>query len=314
MTFTLLLIILLLTGSFLWIAVNLPHLVGFTASVLDWCQGVLTSCLSYVPIIKAGFIWAGIITVVMGVAYAVVMAALRLRKGHLAIKKLPVSHKEGMTIRLINDDSLNTAFTYGLIFPKIYVSSGLLKRLSRDEVHAVILHEMHHKKNRDPLRFFLFSILKDAFFYLPIGDYVKARLTYSRERAADDRAVHSTNDPYVLAGALLKVAGGDPMVDAAAIESASIKGVGSIEGRIRRLIGEGEGEGVATPSRKALLISLMVAVVLFVSAALPISAATVDPAKCDISHCAMHERTAHEKMGHEKEMSDDCKAHCELKH
>ena len=312
MTLTLLIVVSLLAGSLLWIGLNLPHLVGFTASVLDWCQGLFASCLSYVPVIKAGFIWAGIITVVLGVAYAVVMAAWRLRKGHLVIKKLPVSHREGTTVCLINDNALNTAFTYGLIFPKIYVSTGLLKRLSRDEVHAVILHETHHKENRDPLRFFLLSILKDAFFYLPIGDYIKARLTHSRERAADDRAVLSTNDPYVLAGALLKVAGGYGGTVVA--ESASIKGFGSIEGRIRRLINDGEKEALAGPPRKAIWVSLMVAVVLFVSVALPISAATVDPSKCDMSHCAMHERIGHEGPSQQTQMSDDCKAHCELKH
>lgn len=307
MTFTVIIIVALFAGGIIWIAMNMPHLIGFTATLLDWCQGLLESCLSIMPVIKAGVIWVVIITIATGFIYASLMALWRLHKSSKAIKRLPVSYRDG--IRLIKDDTLNTAFTHGLIFPKIYVSTGLLKRLSREEVHAVILHEIHHRDVRDPLRFFLLAILKDAFFYLPIGSYIKAKIMHLRERAADDQAVRVTDAPYVLASALLKVAD----YRGAAVGIKGNNNNGSIEGRIRRLIGEEEAVFKA-PSMRTLIVSLLITAILLIGAVLPISTATADSVKCDMSHCTKHERPNHREVTPEGVMSEKCMAHCDMKH
>ena len=307
MTLPLLVVILFLAASLVWVGANLPHLIGFTATVLDWCQSILALCLSYTSVIKAALIWAGTLTIALGFVYGATMALWRFLKGRRAIKKFPVLYNKakgtGTGVRLIKDDELNAAFTYGLIRPRIYVSTGLLNKLSRDELRAVLLHEIHHKKNRDPLRFFLLSFLEDAFFYLPIGGYIKRRLQHIKERAADDAVIDRTKDPLGLAGALLKVAGHNGSErDIMVLQPASIKGFGFIEARIRRLVGE--EERILPPALRTVVSSALVAAFMLISISLPVFASTFDPGSCDMKHCSVHV----EKMG------ANCKSHCELKH
>jgi heat shock protein HtpX len=163
---------------------------------------------------------------------------------------------EGMTmpkLYLIEDDSLN-AFASGISKNSysISLSSGIINKLSDEELEGVIAHELTHIKNRDvrlliisiifvgifsflaelafrSLRFgsgrkssnkdgkgggaiILIAIVVTAIAYL-ISIILRFGISRRREYLADAGAAEITKKPYALASALRKIAG-DPLIEA----------------------------------------------------------------------------------------------------
>ena len=93
------------------------------------------------------------------------------------------------------------AFCYGLLRPRICVTTGLRDALSTAELEAVLRHERHHLRRYDPLRTLLWTMLDGACWWMENGAE-HARLL--RELAAD-RAVIAAGLRKQLASALLKL-------------------------------------------------------------------------------------------------------------
>ena len=137
------------------------------------------------------------------------------------------------------------------------------------------------------MRFFLATMLRDTFIYLPIGGYITRRLHAVKERAADDAVIKRTGDPFVFAETLLKVAmfGVDMRLDIA--RTASIMGSGSLESRIKRLL-DGKDERAERPCFRVISTSVILAAALLFSASLPLLASTHDADTCDMNQCSTH--------------------------
>jgi hypothetical protein len=99
------------------------------------------------------------------------------------------------------------AFCFGLLRPRIVVTSGLLERLSPDEQAAVIWHEVEHARNREPLKCLLARLATNTFFWVPMLRGLLDRFLLIKEIVADQHAVARTNTA-ALAGALYEVASG----------------------------------------------------------------------------------------------------------
>lgn len=150
--------VLLLASSY-----GLPDLLHLTYHAAALCKGVFVLCIAYSNVIKLAFLWSGAALLATGFFYGIIKAAASRVKTGRAIKKLPPSARRGSVV-LIRDAESRAAFTHGLISPMIYMSTGLLASLDRDEIKAVFLHELHHKRSLDPLRFFILTLFKDMFF------------------------------------------------------------------------------------------------------------------------------------------------------
>jgi Zn-dependent protease with chaperone function len=90
------------------------------------------------------------------------------------------------------------AFCAGLLRPRVYVSQGACSALGEDELAAVVEHESHHARRRDPLRILIARAVGDAYSIgaLPRREQALAEL------AADAAAVRSRG-AAPLASALL---------------------------------------------------------------------------------------------------------------
>lgn len=97
------------------------------------------------------------------------------------------------------------AFCFGLLRPRVAITSGLLERLSADEQAAVIWHEVEHARNREPLKCLLARGAANTFFWIPLLRGLLDRFLLVKEVAADRRAVARTSTA-ALAGALYEVA------------------------------------------------------------------------------------------------------------
>jgi Zn-dependent protease with chaperone function len=99
------------------------------------------------------------------------------------------------------------AFTTGLLFPRIYITSTLLELLSHDEIMAVLCHEWAHVLRRDNLWNWLVRLLRDVVWFLPGGHIAWRQMVASQDEACDALAATMTRQPLALARALVKIAG-----------------------------------------------------------------------------------------------------------
>jgi bla regulator protein blaR1 len=99
------------------------------------------------------------------------------------------------------------AFCAGLLRPQIYVSTAALAALSGTELVAVLAHERHHRRRRDPLRIALGRVVARGLFFLPGARLLNERYCALAELAADDFAVESqAGGSRALASAMLAFA------------------------------------------------------------------------------------------------------------
>jgi len=86
-------------------------------------------------------------------------------------------------------DRAKFSFVFGLLHPRICLSTGLLSSLSTRELKAVLLHESYHVKNRDPLKIILGKTASLMFFFIPILRDIQNFYVLSKEIAADKLVV-----------------------------------------------------------------------------------------------------------------------------
>lgn len=288
MTLFIYLILVFIVAMPVWMIYGMPDLMILTYGIIGWCQNLFVRCLEYYAILKLAFLWTSALLLTGGFIYAIIKGAYGLIKVYRGIKRLPRIDR-GLSVVLIKDDKTKVAFTHGLFKPRIYISTGLLRGLEKEEIKAVFLHELHHKRNMDPLRFFVVSLIRDTFFYLPIGGYIMRHIRSISEYEADDTAVQKSDGVLGLSTALLKLATtkNDYSVK---LQPVSIRGFGSIEDRIRRII-EGVEIKATPPSLRSVIGSMMVILFMSLSLSVPLFASSAISTKgCNTEHCSDHHK------------------------
>jgi len=269
----------IVASSSLWLFYGLPGLISLTYSLSGFCHTIFDQCVNHLQVIKAGFFWLGATLILTGLLYAMARAVTGLVRTRRAIRRLPLKHKD-KPIVLIDDSSLKTAFTHGFLRPRIYISKGLIQGLERSELKGVFLHELHHKRRRDPLRFFLTAIAMDIFFFIPAFKYIERRIRLKRECAADSAGAASMKEPVSFAGALLKVAVYKTLPAPVSFNREK----GMIEARIKGLIGNGKAR-LPLPGLKTTLSSIIILSFFLLSLAAPLMADSNSMKGCTRAHC-----------------------------
>jgi hypothetical protein len=173
--------------------------------------------------------------VLVGLGFAVLIRTGRslwrqlsaYRQFKLELPSLGSARVSGFPVTLLDDDRPQ-AFCAGYLRPRIYLSTGARDSLTEGELNAVMAHEDHHLRRRDPLRIALVRILADGLFFMPILPRLAERYVSLAELAADEAALLD-RDPSVLAAALLSF--GERGVPGAA--------VGIAPERVDHLLGRG---------------------------------------------------------------------------
>lgn len=141
------------------------------------------------------------------------------------------------------------AFTYGLLAPRVVVTTGLLAAATGEELDAVLAHERYHVANFDPLKTLIARVIPAAFFFLPALGHLGDRYFAGRELAADRRAARRSSLAAV-AGALHKTAAASsPLVASAA----AMSGNELLDARIAQLEAGREPVLPRVPRRAATL-------------------------------------------------------------
>lgn len=157
---------------------------------------------------------------------------------------------------LLVEDATPYTFTLGLQRPRVWVSTGLVEVLDLAELQAVLRHEWHHLRRRDPLRVFLSRCLARLAFFVPIAPALRDAYLVAKEVEAD--AASGADD--ALANALLKLLRRRPQLPVPA-RLAAIGPVDATAARIERLVA-GQGPQPTPVRRPHVLASLVLAVAL----------------------------------------------------
>ena len=92
---------------------------------------------------------------------------------------------------LLIADPQPLAFCAGLLRPRVYVSSGAVAILDEEALGAVLAHERHHARRRDPLRLAAGRVLARALFFLPeLADLIERQQALA-EFSADESAINA---------------------------------------------------------------------------------------------------------------------------
>jgi hypothetical protein len=146
--------------------------------------------------------------VALALALRSVSRQLRAQRG-LARRLGGCCVRRAGAVRVIADDR-PTAMCAGLLHPRIYVTTAALERLAPHELAAVLAHEAHHLRRRDPLRLAVAQVLADALVFVPVVRRLARHHALLTEIDADAAAVRAADgDASGLAGGMLRLAGGD---------------------------------------------------------------------------------------------------------
>lgn len=118
-----------------------------------------------------------------------------------AIENLPVEKPD---VLILDDDDYVLFSTTGKN-AAVFVSTGLIKTLNKEQLQAAIAHEMVHiARNKKPLLIAVF-FFRVIMFFNPVVLLEFRRLVHEEENICDDMAVAFTKNPHALSGALKKL-------------------------------------------------------------------------------------------------------------
>jgi Zn-dependent protease with chaperone function len=99
---------------------------------------------------------------------------------------------------------LPLAFTSGFLRPKVYLTTGLVETLTKQERDIIERHELAHVRHFDPLLKYLFSLFA-AFFPRTIEDRLNRTMALAIEQNADETVLEQVRDEALISKTILKV-------------------------------------------------------------------------------------------------------------
>jgi Zn-dependent protease with chaperone function len=125
----------------------------------------------------------------------------------------------------------------GVIRPRLVVASGVLRVLTREELRAVVAHEVAHRAHRDNLWRTILAACPDVLALLPASRHLTRAWATAAEQSADDRAAAGDPDRAAdLASALVKLVKLTPIVRPAPSVGSLLFEDRGIADRVARLV------------------------------------------------------------------------------
>jgi Zn-dependent protease with chaperone function len=142
------------------------------------------------------------------VAAASWLVAVQIRRSGTFLRRLRTVGTRSIRGRrfLVIEDAEPRAFCAGLLRPRVHVSTGAMRVLNDRELLAVVAHETHHARRRDPLRLVVLRALTRSLPWAPGLRRLTAQHATVTELAADAFAIRTAGPRRHLASALLAVA------------------------------------------------------------------------------------------------------------
>jgi Zn-dependent protease with chaperone function len=185
-------------------------------------------------------------------------------RGSLFEQLETLRHRLGIrqTVTLVLTEEVVEPGVWGVRRPTVVLPASMPEELDREELEAVLLHELVHVRRRDNLISHLHMALCCLFWFHPVVWWLDRRLLIERERACDDQVVQLFGAPDVYARSLVKV-----LRLGLGWRLAGVSGAGGadLKGRLEH-IRAGEPGGVALWHRGAVAAALGLLVLISLAA------------------------------------------------
>jgi uncharacterized protein (TIGR03435 family) len=139
----------------------------------------------------------------------------------------------------------------GFIRPVILLPSGIESYLNRDQLDAVLAHELCHIDRHDNLTAVFHMLVEAVFWFHPAVWWIGGRLIHERERACDEHVLTTCGRPDVYAEGILNVC--RHYLDAPLACLASVGG-SDLKERIKMIIAHRVGRRLGVAARVVLVL------------------------------------------------------------
>lgn len=151
--------------------------------------------LSYPAVNLAAVVVVGLAALGLAVVARTVAGAVREVLASRRLHRRLLAHeRRGLDDVFVIVDERPRAFCAGLLRPRVYISTGALALLDELALRAVLAHERHHARRRDPLRLATGRVIAGALFCVPgVRDLVRRQCSLI-ELGADESAMNAGPD------------------------------------------------------------------------------------------------------------------------
>ena len=111
----------------------------------------------------------------------------------------------GVDVPVYSSSSLLEPGVFGIFHPVLVLPEGILGRLTREQLDAVVGHEMCHVRRRDNMTFAIHMVVETLFWFHPLVWWIGTRLVEEREQACDEAVLQSGSKAAVYAEGILNV-------------------------------------------------------------------------------------------------------------
>jgi hypothetical protein len=194
-----------------------PHAVSHRIAVLG--QELSYPVANLGAIVVLGLALLGAVVVAITVAGATREARATRHFGRGLAARSPRAVQDVLVI----DDARPEAFCVGLLRPRVYVTTGAIAILDEEALAAVLAHERHHARRRDPLRLAASRVVARALFFLPGLAELRVRRETLSEISADESAIEAAPaNRSALARAMLSFTEAPAAAESAGIDPARV--------------------------------------------------------------------------------------------
>jgi uncharacterized protein (TIGR03435 family) len=142
----------------------------------------------------AGWLWAALLALWLAGALAVVFrfarAWWRVSAARRAARPLELAAGTSVhAVPVLAAPALLEPGVFGIFRPVLLLPEGILGRLTREQMRAILAHEMCHVCRRDNLTFVPHMVVEALFWFHPAVWWIGSRLIDERERACDEAVV-----------------------------------------------------------------------------------------------------------------------------
>ena len=231
----------LLTASYLFVLVKFfPILVHHT---FYYCREMAKTISLSFPGNLGVIVFGTLLVIVLYTVFKLLATAAQVYKfRQLLSRSIVKDHKFYNVFKALNlvnkvvilRENKPFAYCFGVRNPKIYLTTGLISLVDKEELRVVLCHEKYHLEHRDNLVLLLATFIESLFPFLPIlTDLIRIYKT-DRELLADKAAVHGIADKHSLLSTLKKLLQYEPVTFPAL--APAIADLDTIETRIKSLL------------------------------------------------------------------------------
>src|SRR5688572_2809488 len=133
----------------------------------------------------------------------------RLTSGDVVERARQVAARLGLRRRVdvVEVNGISAPVAFGLVKPKIGVPEGFSQKFTEQQQEVMLAHELAHVAGRDAVWCLLADFVAGLFWWHPVVWWVRRRLHFATEAAADEASVVVQNGPSVLAETLVVLGG-----------------------------------------------------------------------------------------------------------